>query len=521
MKIKYFLIVLILISVFNISCKKIDTDLGDRQESNNVKNISNDNVLKQISFRREISEIIKNIENEEIEMINSSHVIPDVLYEINSNLNKKISDYEEKYLDENKDENIKLNKIVLRLLATNNEILIANKIKQNIEKKLENVEVVLNIVDEKEKERTISSNEYDLLIYNQKNIGPNIYGYLSKFDFNHNSYFNKNVEELKEHFLQKDYFFIDKYLIDKNIVVPIYNVVKTVLQQPIIKEYDENALYNIINYNLIDTSLTTKGKKIIRTAIDNDIDNFEILYYTNSEEFNLLSMINSTLFKIEKNKLINSLIDNYEVLSNGLKYKFTLKDNLYWSNYDKLISNDILEGLKNIVNNGKEHHKQLLLETKIKNIKDIIDKKVDISEIGVEILNDREFIFELSDENEYLPLLLTNPIFAPYNIDFKNENKNNILQQKILSSGPYIVKEIDIGNYIFLEKNELYHDKNNVVNDGVLVRIEKDINKFFDLFDTNQIDFINIDKKNIDRVSDLSNLQKIPLMEGFYLYINF
>jgi ABC-type transport system substrate-binding protein len=72
---------------------------------------------------------------------------------------------------------------------------------------------------------------------------------------------------------------------------------------------------------------------------------------TNDVDRTLIDLIYSGLMTYDKNgKLINDLVDNYQISESGRTYKFQLKKDLYWQDGIPLTSDDVIYTIKTIQN---------------------------------------------------------------------------------------------------------------------------------------------------------------------------
>ncbi len=147
---------------------------------------------------------------------------------------------------------------------------------------------------------------------------------------------------------------------------------------------------------------------------------------------NITRILFSGLFQNINKELVPDLVESYSLTTDGKNYKLTLKPNLFWSDGEKLTTQDILFTI-NAIQNPEISSPLLSGFTNVK----------------VEVLDERTIIFELPDPYSSFLYNLTFGIL-PKHIWQKIEPKNWRLADynlKPVSNGPY--------RYLDLNKNKL------------------------------------------------------------------
>lgn len=139
-----------------------------------------------------------------------------------------------------------------------------------------------------------------------------------------------------------------------------------------------------------------------------------------------MNYIYAQLFQSDKNGEISPYLLAEYRWNDEMEMYCKLRDDIYFSNGDKITSKDVKESLENYMNNGYMNS----LYSSIRQIK---------------VLNEKEFLILLNYPDTELEIGLSNPLMSI----LKREN------EKIITSGKYAIEKIE-RNEIKLKKNEYY-----------------------------------------------------------------
>ncbi len=160
-------------------------------------------------------------------------------------------------------------------------------------------------------------------------------------------------------------------------------------------------------------------------------------------------LIYSSLFKRDKNgEIVNDLVENYSVSSNGLEYTIKIKENVKWHNGEQLTANDIVFTFEAIKNPDYGS-----------NLRSVF------SGVNIEASDDYSLKFILSEAYPEFTELLTFGIL-PQNLwsDISSTNAFlNELNIKPIGSGPYKFKSLtknksgDIKEFTLIANSDYYN----------------------------------------------------------------
>ncbi|MEW5692965.1 MAG: ABC transporter substrate-binding protein [Candidatus Hydrogenedentota bacterium] len=213
------------------------------------------------------------------------------------------------------------------------------------------------------------------------------------------------------------------------------------------------ALLFILFCILIALSCSKKDKTItstIRVGILGEPNTLDPAYVKDVTGGRIVSCIFNCLVRTDKDgNIIPDIADTWEINDRGLKYKFILKDNVYFHNNRKLISKDVERTFIRLL---KESPRSWVVED-IKGSIDVKTKKVDTIS-GIQILSDTELIITLS--KPFSPFLYKLAMPNASIIPFEEAEKAEIFGRKPVGAGPWIFSEWITGQKVVLVRNKDY-----------------------------------------------------------------
>ena len=170
--------------------------------------------------------------------------------------------------------------------------------------------------------------------------------------------------------------------------------------------------------------------------------------------------------------------------SNDFKeWTFTLRDDLKWSDGEKITASTYLDSWLDSLENSKsdEIYRMFL----IKGAEDFYNKKIDKSSVGLRV-QDNKLIVSLNNPIKNFDEWVSNPIFYP----IRKENVNLSLDKKIVNGAFKVSSFTD--DEIILERNENYWDNINTKIKKVTLKLVENEILAYQLFDLKQIDFFGL-----------------------------
>jgi ABC-type transport system substrate-binding protein len=250
-----------------------------------------------------------------------------------------------------------------------------------------------------------------------------------------------------------------------------------------------------VNFYQAKTKIVPALGGTFREGIVGELKSINPLYLTTDPERDLAELLFSGLLSYDQNgKIVPDLAESYEIKDDGKTYEFLLRENLFWSDGEKLDANDVLWTIKALQN---PDYKSPFLASWL--------------DVNVEKEGTRLIRFKL--KNPYYQFLeLATVKIMPKHI-WENVPPQNIhlspFNLKPVSSGPYLVQHLKQDELGFIKELRLTKNK-------YFWRGEPLLEEFQIIFFNNQKELINAAfNKKIDGLAMNAPLLSLP---GFNVY---
>ena len=201
--------------------------------------------------------------------------------------------------------------------------------------------------------------------------------------------------------------------------------------------------------------------------------------------------------------------------SNDYKeWTFTLRDDLKWSDGEKITANTYLDSWFDSLENSKSDEIYRLFI--IKGAEDYYNKKSDRASVGLKV-QDNKLIVNLNNPIKNFDEWVSNPIFYP----IRKENRDLNLDKKIVNGAFKVSSFTD--DEIILEKNENYWDNVNTKLKEIKISLVEDGIMAYEMFPRNEIDYFGepFYSMPFDRLNQVNTLpEKLVFLTSRYWYIS-
>ena len=201
--------------------------------------------------------------------------------------------------------------------------------------------------------------------------------------------------------------------------------------------------------------------------------------------------------------------------SNDYKeWTFTLRDDLKWSDGEKITANTYLDSWFDSLENSKSDEIYRLFV--IKGAEDYYNKKSDRASVGLKV-QDNKLIVNLNNPIKNFDEWVSNPIFYP----IRKENRDLNLDKKIVN-GAFKVSSFT-NDEIILERNENYWDNVNTKLKEIKISLVENGIMAYEMFPRNEIDYFGepFYSMPFDRLNQVNTLpEKLVFLTSRYWYIS-
>ncbi|WP_335969635.1 peptide ABC transporter substrate-binding protein [Fusobacterium polymorphum] len=201
--------------------------------------------------------------------------------------------------------------------------------------------------------------------------------------------------------------------------------------------------------------------------------------------------------------------------SNDYKeWTFTLRDDLKWSDGEKITANTYLDSWLDSLENSKSDEIYRLFV--IKGAEDYYNKKSDRASVGLKV-QDNKLIVSLNNPIKNFDEWVSNPIFYP----IRKENRDLNPDKKIVNGAFKVSSFTD--DEIILERNENYWDNVNTKLKEIKISLVEDGIMAYEMFPRNEIDYFGepFYSMPFDRLNQVNTLpEKLVFLTSRYWYIS-
>ena len=201
--------------------------------------------------------------------------------------------------------------------------------------------------------------------------------------------------------------------------------------------------------------------------------------------------------------------------SNDYKeWTFTLRDDLKWSDGEKITANTYLDSWLDSLENSKSDEIYRLFV--IKGAEDYYNKKSDRASVGLKV-QDNKLIVSLNNPIKNFDEWVSNPIFYP----IRKENRDLNLDKKIVNGAFKVSSFTD--DEIILERNENYWDNVNTKLKEIKISLVENGIMAYEMFPRNEIDYFGepFYSMPFDRLNQVNTLpEKLVFLTSRYWYIS-
>ncbi|MFK8052323.1 MAG: peptide ABC transporter substrate-binding protein [Woeseiaceae bacterium] len=178
----------------------------------------------------------------------------------------------------------------------------------------------------------------------------------------------------------------------------------------------------------------------------------------------------------------------WSVSEDGLVYRFTLREGLYWSNGDPIIAQHFVDGLRHAVSPGSKVQRFDLF-SRIANAENIYNGIAAVDTLGIKAIDDQALEIRLVEPTPYFLEIAATVVYAPEHPENRKINVTNIeLVSQLITNGAYQIDTYSEDKKITLSRNARYWDVENVGYEKVTYQIEAQTDGEVDAYRRNELD---------------------------------
>ena len=261
------------------------------------------------------------------------------------------------------------------------------------------------------------------------------------------------------------------------------------------------------------TEESEKVEQIFYTVMPKQEYQLNPQFYSGNERALLTQLFEGlTELKTEGVRLVS--VVNIEHSDDYKEWTFTLRDDLKWSDGEKITANTYLDSWFDSLENSKSDEIYRLFV--IKGAEDYYNKKSDRASVGLKV-QDNKLIVNLNNPIKNFDEWVSNPIFYP----IRKENRDLNLDKKIVNGAFKVSSFTD--DEIILERNENYWDNVNTKLKEIKISLVENGIMAYEMFPRNEIDYFGepFYSMPFDRLNQVNTLpEKLVFLTSRYWYIS-
>lgn len=269
----------------------------------------------------------------------------------------------------------------------------------------------------------------------------------------------------------------------------------------------------------------TVNGPVLNVSLEAAIDTLDQQTAVFATAFELIgNMVDGLMQMADDGSVKKAICKDYAMSSDGLKYTFKLRDDVYWSNGDPVTAHDFVYGWQRAIDpaTGSEYAFMISDIAQIKNATAIQAGQMDPNQLGVRAVDDYTFEVELQVPVSYFEQLLYFCTFYPANQKFveKCGDKYATSPETCLANGAFVITEYSpTGRTISFKKNTAYYDAANVKLGGLHYEIISNGDEALRKYQSGQLDFVELSGEAVEKMK--SSPEFTPVDSGFLYYLTF
>ena len=222
-------------------------------------------------------------------------------------------------------------------------------------------------------------------------------------------------------------------------------------------------------------------------------------------------------------RIVPGAAESWTVNNTGTVYTFVLRSNAKWSDGDRIVAAEFVQGLRRAIDPQTASGSSALLAD-IKGASDIIAGRKKVTDLGVIAIGEFSVQIELEHPAPFVLQILSQPIAAPTHIRAHADTKNSgFTDNTKISNGAYTLVRRIPGSFIELIRNPNYWDASNVLIDRVrYINAESEATEIRE-YSAGQVDMTStIPAPDLDRVTQKygAEIQTAPILGTLYLALD-
>ncbi len=219
------------------------------------------------------------------------------------------------------------------------------------------------------------------------------------------------------------------------------------------------------------------------------------------------------------------LASNVDISEDGCTYTFTIRDEAYWSNGDKVTSNDFYYSWRRLADPDMGcTYAYMLITAGVKNAMAVCYQGAPLDDLGISCPDDKTFVVELDAPRSYFnDLLAAGSYFMPVNQSYVESCGDQFALDKehTIYCGPFQMSEWEVGGTTYLlSKNPNYYAADSVSVDSIRYTLLTDAQQKILAWESGKLDQVQLSGDFISMYASDPDLYKFGYPGLFFIAFN-
>ena len=244
---------------------------------------------------------------------------------------------------------------------------------------------------------------------------------------------------------------------------------------------------------------------------------------TDSVSTNILLNVISGLYRLDADaRPVPDLAESVDISEDQLKYTFTLRDGIKWSNGDPVTAGDFEYAWKRVLNPDTGAQYAYIISTFVKGADAYNTGKGSADDVAVKATDEKTLEVELVAPSPFWLGLTSFFTYLPQNQKFVEEQGEDyaLSNDALIFNGPYRLTSFKPTEGITMVKSDEYWNKANVPVEKVEGEIVKELDTAVNLYESGELDVQVVEGEYVEEYKDSPEYHTYTFFASFYMVGN-
>jgi oligopeptide transport system substrate-binding protein len=267
----------------------------------------------------------------------------------------------------------------------------------------------------------------------------------------------------------------------------------------------------------------SSNPKNLTFNLEDTIRDLDSATTTDEVSTDILLNVMSGLYRLDADtRPVPDMAESVDISEDQLKYTFTLRNGIKWSNGDPVTAHDFEYAWKKVLNPDTGAQYAYIISTFVKGADAYNTGKGGADDVAVKATDDKTLEVELVAPSPFWLGLTSFFTYLPQNQKFVEQQGEDyaLSNDALIFNGPYILTSFKPTEGITMVKNEDYWNKANIAIEKVEGKIVKELDTAVNLYESGQLDVQTIDGEYVDEYKDSPEFHTITFFANYYMVGN-